>query len=142
MLDIGVLTTGLEVLLVDLNVHAQDIPTEPVQHLHLHLNKRRSNRTTGGETSGTGISHKRTGRRGNRGSGLPLHISLLELMIHIMILTQILSHNSVINKKMNVWSIWHSSPGYHGIKNLMKNVVHDINGEILSLITILSTLTR
>jgi hypothetical protein len=40
MLDVGALTTGLEVLLVDLNIHAQNIPVEPVQLLHLLLNKR------------------------------------------------------------------------------------------------------
>ena len=42
MLDVGALTTSLEVLLVDLNVHAQNMPLEPVQLLHLLLNKRRS----------------------------------------------------------------------------------------------------
>jgi hypothetical protein len=30
MLDVGALTTSLEVLLMDLNVHAQNIPLEPV----------------------------------------------------------------------------------------------------------------
>lgn len=47
MLDIGALTTGLEVLLVDLNVHAQNIPLEPVQLLHLPLNEREATERPG-----------------------------------------------------------------------------------------------
>jgi hypothetical protein len=40
MLDIDTLTTSLEVLLVYLDVHAEDIPLEPIQLLHLLLNNR------------------------------------------------------------------------------------------------------
>jgi hypothetical protein len=40
MLDIGMLMAGLEVPLVYLNVHAEDMPLEPVLLLHLLLNKR------------------------------------------------------------------------------------------------------
>jgi hypothetical protein len=40
MLDIGTLTDSLEVLLVYLDVHAEDIPLEPIQLLDLLLEKR------------------------------------------------------------------------------------------------------
>jgi hypothetical protein len=40
MLDIGTLTASLEVLLVYLDVHAEDIPLEPIQLLDLLLKKR------------------------------------------------------------------------------------------------------
>jgi hypothetical protein len=40
MLDIGTLTASLEVLLVYLDVHAEDIPLEPIQLLDLLLEKR------------------------------------------------------------------------------------------------------
>jgi hypothetical protein len=54
MLNVGVLTTGVEVLLADLNVHTQNIPLEPVKLLHLLLNERRKSLTTVG-----GMEHPR-----------------------------------------------------------------------------------
>jgi hypothetical protein len=101
MLNICALTDGLEVLLVDLNVHAKDIALEPVEFLHL-LMRNRATRCMGTRAS---ISHKRTSNLGSRGSYLPLDISLLELVIHKWKLTHIFCHSSVIDKKLNVRSI-------------------------------------
>jgi hypothetical protein len=65
MLNVGVLTTGVEVLLADLNVHTQNIPLEPVQLLHILLNERRRSRTTMSGATRKSISYKRTSSRGS-----------------------------------------------------------------------------
>ena len=52
------MTAGLKVFLVNLNVHAQNIALKPTELLHLLLNYRGSNRTTGCITTRAGISHE------------------------------------------------------------------------------------
>jgi hypothetical protein len=55
MLNVGTLRTGLEVLLVDLDIHAQNNPLKPVQILHLLLDERRASM---GSATSTSIAHK------------------------------------------------------------------------------------